>query len=711
MATVRDEGYSPQSLNCRACHKVFTEPKILDCLHTFCQKCLGTHDILGAGTNSIVCPLCRKPTPIPESGVESLPSNFLLNNALDQLSVKSSKEYILHCTNCEDASDATQTLHRPSFCMQHKDEMFMFYCLECEGLICRECTILDHRGHKYAGLKDALEGRKILIDDLLGFCTVKKIPPVQDAVYEVKAMTAKLRARADAVKNDISSAADECVKRILARKQELLTQVDNMTQSKEGVLQAQQEQLEMELFRYTSSRDFVENVLLHGNEVEIIQLRQLMTNRLNELNGVKLDYKEPEENDVIDYILDSEAVQKVAMTLGHVTTSQTFASLCIAKGLGVMSGKVGVESFFTIETKDRFGNTTFEGDHCTPIQVIIQAPEGFFLGNHVANKRDGTLLVRYTPVTRGKHVIVVSIRGRQIEGSPFTVKVVEGIDYKNVMAVFMKIGSQGTKSGEFRQPSSVATDTDGNIYVTDFVNCRVQKFDMFGKHLKDIGTKGSKDGQLMNPCGVVVGSDGTLIVSDWDNHRVQMFSPEGKFVSKIGRKGSENGNFLHPSGLALNQDGDLVVIDKDNNRVQVLKLDGSHVMSFGSLGNADGQLDCPSHVAVTPDNGYLVTDTGNNRIVKFDASGNHVMSFGTKGSGEGRLDRPAGIAIDPEGFIIISDFQNHRVQVHSPEGEFYATFGSEGNIEGQFKFPSGIALTLDGHVIVADRHNHRIQVF
>jgi len=72
---------------------------------------------------------------------------------------------------------------------------------------------------------------------------------VQDAVYEVKAMTAKLRARADAVKHDICAAADECVKRILAQKQQMLNQVDDLTQSKENVLRAQQDQLEMELFR------------------------------------------------------------------------------------------------------------------------------------------------------------------------------------------------------------------------------------------------------------------------------------------------------------------------------------------------------------------------------------------------------------------------------------------------------------------------------
>ena len=190
MATVKDEKYSPQSLECPICKNIFNDPKILSCLHSFCRKCLESYDVIGAGTNSIVCPLCRKLTAIPVGGAQILPSNFLLTNALDHLSVKSSKEYTLHCTNCEDEAAATsrcldcaeflcsncvlahrrirvtkdhrilsldtlqadkQTLHRPSFCTQHADEMFMFYCVPCDCLICRECTILDHRGHKYAG--------------------------------------------------------------------------------------------------------------------------------------------------------------------------------------------------------------------------------------------------------------------------------------------------------------------------------------------------------------------------------------------------------------------------------------------------------------------------------------------------------------------------------------------------------------------------------
>lgn len=76
------------------------------------------------------------------------------------------------------------------------------------------------------GLKEALEERKTLIDERLTCCIEKKIPPVQDAVHEVKVMAAKLRARAEAVKSEICATAEECVKRIVSRKQEMLARVN-----------------------------------------------------------------------------------------------------------------------------------------------------------------------------------------------------------------------------------------------------------------------------------------------------------------------------------------------------------------------------------------------------------------------------------------------------------------------------------------------------
>ena len=92
--------------------------------------------------------------------------------------------------------------------------------------------------------------------------------------------------------------------------------------------------------------------------------------------NLQLDYKEPEENDVIDFIFNREDVESVSKIMGSVKTTKTFTALCTARGLGIKSGKVGVESSFVVEVKDRFGNPYVEGTHYCPIQVTIKAPEG-----------------------------------------------------------------------------------------------------------------------------------------------------------------------------------------------------------------------------------------------------------------------------------------------------------------------------------------------
>ena len=91
---------------------------------------------------------------------------------------------------------------------------------------------------------------------------------------------------------------------------------------------------------------------------------------------LQLDYKEPEENDVIDFIFKRDDVESVSRVMGFINTTKTFTALCTTRGLGLKSGKVGVESSFIVEVKDRFGNPYVEATHYCPMQVTIKAPEG-----------------------------------------------------------------------------------------------------------------------------------------------------------------------------------------------------------------------------------------------------------------------------------------------------------------------------------------------
>ena len=86
-----------------------------------------------------------------------------------------------------------------------------------------------------------------------------------------------------------------------------------------------------------------------------------------------------------------------------------------------------------------------------------------------------------------------------------------------------KWGTEGDEDGEFDSPVGLAIDGDGNVYVADRENHRIQVFDLQGRFLCKWGTKGDGDGQFNTPEGLVIDGDGNVHVTDFGNGRVQVF--------------------------------------------------------------------------------------------------------------------------------------------------------------------------------------------
>ena len=85
---------------------------------------------------------------------------------------------------------------------------------------------------------------------------------------------------------------------------------------------------------------------------------------------------------------------------------------------------------------------------------------------------------------------------------------------------------------QFDDPQGLAVDGNGNLYVADMGNHRVQKFGPSGQFLLKWGAQGSGDGQFDFPSGIAVDGDGNVYVADSRNCRVQKFSPSGEFLAK-----------------------------------------------------------------------------------------------------------------------------------------------------------------------------------
>ena len=76
---------------------------------------------------------------------------------------------------------------------------------------------------------------------------------------------------------------------------------------------------------------------------------------------------------------------------------------------------------------------------------------------------------------------------------------------------------------------------------------------------------------LSSSGGRAIDGEGNVYVADSWNHRIQVFDPQGRFLRKWGTEGEENGQFADPKGLATDGDGNVYVADSGNHRIQVFK--------------------------------------------------------------------------------------------------------------------------------------------
>ncbi|HXS99959.1 MAG TPA: 6-bladed beta-propeller, partial [Elusimicrobiota bacterium] len=199
--------------------------------------------------------------------------------------------------------------------------------------------------------------------------------------------------------------------------------------------------------------------------------------------------------------------------------------------------------------------------------------------------------------------------------------------------------------------------------------------------------------------GVAVDSNGNVYVADRGNNRIEVFDRDGSFLTTFGEKGSEPGHLREPESVAVGADGRIYVADTGNGRVQVFTEEGILLYQVGVSGKEPGQIRTPARVAVDPSDGVYVLDRGNGRIEKFDASAHPVQEFPLDGND---------MAVDAYGFIYVLDGGDGKVIEESPTGQVIGKFGSYGSGLGQMKKAKGIALAPDGTLIVLDTGNSRI---
>lgn len=135
------------------------------------------------------------------------------------------------------------------------------------------------------------------------------------------------------------------------------------------------------------------------------------------------------------------------------------------------------------------------------------------------------------------------------------------------------IGRRGKGPGELNLPRDIALAPDGNLYVVDGGNFRVQVFRQDGTFVRNFGSAGAGMGQFSRPKGIAVDKVGNVYVTDTAFGNFQIFTPDGQLLLFIGHRSNVDapGNYSLPAGIDVDEDGRIYFVDQFFRRVDVFR--------------------------------------------------------------------------------------------------------------------------------------------
>ena len=573
----------------------------------------------------------------------------------------------------------------PPKCTTH-DEAKKLYCYDCDQLICRDCVIIDHSGHKYEFVKTAApETRKKLTVQV---APLKEIASnLRRTVDKVNTTRKAVEANGRSVADEINSYFDKLQKILNERRQELLDESLKILKEKVENLSAQEKNITLSLATVQSLTDFVERSLANATDEEVVSIQ---TQVLSRIEGEV----EKQKHGTATQNLDSVEAADFGVVLSSPEDLREFCSIktrtftgidplkCTVEGEGVKLAEVDKAVTVTVSTyypSNRPARAI--ADVNGELRSLVDNSVVRLQGTRLTNSHKYTL--QYNPKVRGRHQLSITVNGGHILGSPFSVF---------VRIPPTKLGKP-VKVVEIPKANYIAFNSSGEMIITKFT-MGIDILDKDGTKLHSISLA---DHGMETAEGVAVDKDDNLYVADNNGHCLVKFSTGLKLLKKLeGKVGSLN--MKSPIGVALHNER-VLVCDNGNNRVVVLNRDLEFIKEFGRKGSGNGHFDNLHDIATDTQDKVYVSDLGNHRVQVFTIEGEHIQTIGP----DTMLRSPTGLCVD-EYYLYIVDSDNEYVVVYNKEGQYVSNFGK------LRYYPFGIAMDRGGSLFVCCCGSNKIVV-
>ena len=720
-----------REITCGICQEHYTEPKALPCLHYYCKKCVLRLAVRTGTGKPFSCPECRCEATLPDGGVDELKTAFFVNRLKTTVSMmeRAHGKVEVKCELCSDSGDKAEAFCRQCAmfickdcikqhkrlkpflthevasledlkqgrakpiavkegpdsvkCLDH-DEPLGVYCFDCDMLICRDCTMKDHRDHNFEFCKKAAATTK---SNLL-----EKLDPLKTqshslahAVEEVRTTKQELESKRDNVRNTIKTSFKELRDILNNRERELLGEADRLVQEKMDRLSVQEKTLSLASAEVKSVVDYTEQCVRHCTDNEVMsthaEIRRQIEREIEECSKSWRSLEPVEKVDIEVEVRYAEALQQLCQIQANVIQPSFDPTKCTVTMEDSTNHEVNKTSNATLVT--RLSSNKISRRHCMVSCSLRSLYNNVITECKVGQNRAGQHSIQYTPTVHGHHELAVSVDGQQVAGSPFPVFVSipptqlhkpvkvwtnlttpTGITVNSVGEILVsewsgniiKFDAEGNRRTLVAQDKvklrKIAVDDEDNIYCIEQTSNRILRCDWNGGNIQVQEVKNVKKGQR----GLaVVGEEVMVCVKD-NRGTIMVYDKELNYVRSIEHR--DMGYFW---AISADGQGNLYCADNDNSVIQVFSNDGVFLRSFGSSGKGVKKVKSPWGLCVSGHYVYVCND-GSPSISVFTTDGVYVTSFGRYGSKEGDFNLPCSVCVSQDGFVYVTDKFSNRVQ-------------------------------------------------
>ena len=726
-----------QEVTCAICQEHYTEPKVLPCLHYYCKKCILKLALRTGKDKPFSCPECRSETRLPDGGVDELKSAFFINRfkstfsalelAQGKVEVKceacaSEKTAVSFCRQCavficntcveahqrlkkmfeghevvsiqdlkEGRAKADITIKEPSpaKCLVHQ-ELLKVYCFDCDLLICRDCTVKDHRDHNFEFTAVAAPTTK---EDLM-----KELEPLRKVVgslsltvEEVRMTKQEIEVQGDSVTNTIHGSFNELFQIMERRKQKMLEEAGRLVREKVDKLTVQEKNLSLAVAEVQSVVDYTERCVSHCTDNEVMSTHAEIRRRIEQETEEQSKpgrMKEPVvEADMGVEVRLAEDLQQLSQTKAKITRLAIDPAQCIMKGEGMKRAEVYQTADMNLIV--RLSNNEITRHKAMVTSQLKSTYDESVIKCDVDQSGPGEYHIQYTPTVRGRHELTVLVDEQHVAGSPFHVF---------VSIPPTQLGKPVSIWDGISLLTGISINSNGEVLIAN------QHEDAIVFYKRGVKVQSISRDQLKLTSyyftSIPVDNEDYIYLTTFDSNMIMKLSKDGTSIIKQHSVQAAGHRFAVVVGeevMVCERDnkGTIMVYDRELNYVR--KIAGT------DMGDLCG-------LATDSTGNIYATDLDKLCVHVFSHQGDHLRSFGCNLKGENILKRPLGLCVAGQ-FVYVCNNWAHNVCVFTTEGKLATIFGQYGDKSGEFNTPCSVCVDADGFVYVCDHINCRFQVF